>query len=138
MKKFECRSLNDTKKAAEYFSSFAAVGKCFCLYGDLGAGKTTFSKYFIQALNPKVAEVISPTFTVVQTYESEVAEIWHVDGYRLESSAEFFNLGLDEAISCCVTLIEWPEIISDFLPADVIKIRFTKFGDVRIIEQIDS
>lgn len=134
MKKFICNSLDDTKKAAKYFSEFANPGKCFALYGNLGFGKTTFAQYLIKILNPKIENIISPTFNIIQTYPCEIAEIWHIDCYRLKSADEFYDLGIDEAFSECITVIEWPEIIENLLPNDTIKINFFKTCDLRIIE----
>ncbi|MDR1982469.1 MAG: tRNA (adenosine(37)-N6)-threonylcarbamoyltransferase complex ATPase subunit type 1 TsaE [Holosporaceae bacterium] len=133
MTEFICNSLNDTKIAAEYFSQFAEVGQCFALFGDLGYGKTTFSKYFIQSLNKSIKEVPSPTFAIVQIYNSSVAEIWHVDLYRLKSEEEFYELGVEEALHHCVTIVEWPEIIQHLLPQNVIKIRILLEGNARRI-----
>lgn len=133
---FRCISMDDTKHAAEFFANFAKPGQCFALRGGLGYGKTTFSKYFIQSLNPLINDVTSPTFTIVQTYESSIAEIWHVDCYRLQESDEFFELGLEEACRHYITVIEWPEIIQNLLPKDVINIDFSidsAKGDARII-----
>ena len=62
MKKFICNSLDDTQKAAEYFSEFAKPGQCFALYGNLGFGKTTFTQYLIKILNPKISSFIPDIF----------------------------------------------------------------------------
>lgn len=134
MKKFVCNSLENTKKAAEYFSEFAKPGQCFALCGNLGFGKTTFAQYLIKTLNPNIKNIISPTFNIIQTYPNEIAEIWHIDCYRLKSADEFYDLGIEEAFSNCITIIEWPEIIKDLLPSDTIKIQFSKTNDMRIIE----
>ena len=135
MIKFKCVSLDDTKKAAEYFAKFAKPGQCFALYGNLGSGKTTFSQFLIKALIPTVEHVASPTFTIVQTYNNgDKLEIWHVDCYRLNDREEFFELGLEEAFENCVTIVEWPEIIADFLPKNAIKIQFAiEHDDIRTI-----
>lgn len=135
MIEFECASLNDTKNAAEYFARFAKPGQCFALYGDLGSGKTTFSQFLIKSLIPTVKYIASPTFTIVQTYnDNNRLEIWHVDCYRLNNSEEFFELGLEEAFENCITIIEWPEIIDDFLPQNTIKIQFSmKCNNIRTI-----
>ena len=135
MIEFECASLNDTKNAAEYFARFAKPGQCFALYGDLGSGKTTFSQFLIKSLIPTVEYIASPTFTIVQTYnDNNRLEIWHVDCYRLNNSEEFFELGLEEAFENCITIIEWPEIIDDFLPQNTIKIQFSmKCNNIRTI-----
>ncbi len=136
MKKFVCNSLDDTKKTAEYFGNFAKQGQCFALYGNLGFGKTTFAQYLIKFLNPKIENIISPTFNIIQTYPSEVAEIWHIDCYRLKSDDEFYELGIDEAFFDCITIIEWPEIIEELLPSDTIKLQFSKTNDQRIIKTL--
>jgi tRNA threonylcarbamoyladenosine biosynthesis protein TsaE len=133
MIEFISNSLEDTKKSAEYFAQFAKAGQCFALYGGLGFGKTTFSRYFIQSINKSIEEVSSPTFTIVQVYDSDIAEIWHVDCYRLKSEEEFFELGLDEAFSNCIIIIEWPEIIEHLLPRDTIKICFSFDNNTRKI-----
>lgn len=135
--KFICKSLEDTEKAAEYFANLSHTrpGICLALYGTLGSGKTTFSQFFIKTLIPSIKEVSSPTFTIVQIYEgisssagSGVApqhlEIWHVDCYRLKDPEEFYELGLEETLGNCISIIEWPEIIEDFLPTNTIKLQF--------------
>ena len=88
----------------------------------------------IKIVNAKIENIGSPTFNIIQTYESDVAEIWHIDCYRMKSSDEFFELGIDEIFSSCITIIEWPEIIEKFLPEDAIKLKFSKIEDQRIIE----
>lgn len=123
---FTCISLEDTKNAAEYFTQFAAPGKCFALHGNLGYGKTAFAKYFIQTLNPSINEVPSPTFSIIQTYNyRETCEIVHIDCYRLKNKDDFFDIGLDELIRNNITIIEWPEIIDDLLPPNTLDIRIT-------------
>ena len=125
MIEIKCASLDDTKKAAEYFAKFAKPGQCFALYGNLGSGKTTFSQFLIKSLISTVGHVASRTFTIVQTYnDGDKLEIWHVDCYRLNDREEFLELGLEEAFENCITIIEWPEIIADFLPKNTIKIQF--------------
>ncbi len=87
-------------------------GDVVFLKGTLGVGKSFFARSFIRALakNPKL-EVPSPTFTLVQIYEDLKIPVWHFDLYRLESSDEVFEIGLDEALSEGISLIEWPERI---------------------------
>lgn len=131
---FLCDTLSQTLEVAKYFSRYAKKGCCFALYGDLGIGKTTFSKFLIQSLNPKIENVTSPTFNIVQIYECPITEIWHVDCYRLKSESEIVELGLEEAFASCITIIEWPEIVENFLPSDTIRLCFSLKNGSRIIE----
>jgi tRNA threonylcarbamoyladenosine biosynthesis protein TsaE len=122
-----CNSTADAKNVAERLAHLAKPGQCFALSGELGSGKTTFAKYFIGSLSRPLQDVTSPTFTIVQIYDSDIAEIWHADFYRLKSEEEFYELGFEEALSHCITIIEWPEIILHLLPADTVKINFRCF-----------
>ena len=133
MTEFICHTLEDTRQSAIYFAQFARIGQCFALHGDLGSGKTTFTGFLIKHLNKEIKNVSSPTFTIIQTYEYKDGEIWHADCYRLKSKEEFYELGLQETFESCVTIIEWPEIIKEFLPNDTIHIFFENNSDHRRI-----
>ena len=120
--KFTLKSAKETAAFAAKFKDFLSKGDVVCLHGDLGAGKTTFSQGLIKAFNPEITEVVSPTFTLVQIYEAKgkkfAGEIWHFDFYRLENPDEVYEIGLEEALTSAVSLMEWPEKISYFLPSN--------------------
>jgi tRNA threonylcarbamoyladenosine biosynthesis protein TsaE len=96
-----------------------------CLKGDLGVGKTQFAKFFIQALNNTEVEVSSPTFNLVQIYESRVGDIWHFDLYRLTKAEEIYEIGLQQALDYGISLIEWPQIAQDLLPKSCLEINLS-------------
>lgn len=106
----------DTADIARKIALNAKNGDIYCLHGDLGAGKTSFSRAFIQSLTGNTTEVPSPTFTLVQTYDTERFGIWHFDLYRLEDPEEIYELGWEEALSNNVLLIEWPEKGGSLIP----------------------
>lgn len=120
-KQIACSDEQETKRLAEKIASIAKQGDVFALFGTLGAGKSTFSRYFIQHLT-HAEDVPSPTFTLVQTYESADFDIYHYDMYRLKQAEEAYELGIEEAFYQGVNLIEWPEKISSLLPRNIWKI----------------
>lgn len=106
-------------------------GKIICLYGELGAGKTVFAKGLGEGLGVQ-EEITSPTFTLIQEYNTKVngLTLVHMDLYRLRSLEEAEIIGvMDYFRNDCVCLLEWPEIISDFLPDDRVEIRIEGSGD---------
>lgn len=94
-------------------------GDVIALSGPLGSGKTSFARAFIRARGLDSAEVPSPTFMLVEVYDGDSAiPVWHFDLYRIESPDELRELGLEEALAEGVSLIEWPERLGAFLPAE--------------------
>ncbi len=93
-------------------------GDAVCLYGPLGAGKTTLARGLIRAFMGPDEEVPSPTFTLVQLYDGPDFPISHFDLYRLEQASEADELGLDEALEDGAVLIEWPQRLGGRLPPD--------------------
>ncbi len=114
--------LSGLKDTAVLISKKLKVGDVLCLRGDLGAGKTTFSKFLINALLEDAQEITSPTFNLVHTYDAKVGKIWHFDLYRLKHIEEIYELGIEDAFISGISIIEWPEIIEDLLPKSAINI----------------
>jgi tRNA threonylcarbamoyladenosine biosynthesis protein TsaE len=99
-------------------------GDIIALWGDLGTGKTTFVRALIQTLVGKAIYIPSPTFTLVQTYDTPQGEIWHCDLYRLKAPEEAFELGLEDAFHEAICLVEWPGRLENMLPEKRIDITF--------------
>lgn len=108
--------INKLKKVAEELASNINPPYTILLQGNLGVGKTTFSQFFIQSILINKQQVItSPTFNIINVYETIKGTLWHVDLYRLENKEEIFNLGLLEFIHTGIALIEWPEMICEYV-----------------------
>jgi tRNA threonylcarbamoyladenosine biosynthesis protein TsaE len=119
----ELADLPATKHLAELLADSAKEGDVIALAGPIGAGKTTFARFFITAVGYD-EDVPSPTFNLVQVYEGARLTVWHFDLYRLERPDEIYELGVEQAYEEGVTLVEWPERMGDLLPADVLMLSF--------------
>ncbi len=120
-------SPEDTSKLASGLADIAEGGDVLVLVGDLGAGKTAFSKAYGKALGVD-EPMTSPTFTLAREYEGRLT-LHHLDVYRLEQMAEVLHLDLPDLLdSGGVVLIEWGDAIMPMLPQDFLEVRFT-FGE---------
>lgn len=119
------KSPDDTLKYARYLASVAKKGDVILLSGELGAGKSLFARAFIHAYTKHDTHVQSPTFPLVQIYEQGEYSIWHCDLYRLKSPEETLELGLEEAYTQAITLIEWPERLGPYKPKSYLHLVFT-------------
>ena len=104
-------------------------GDMICLWGPLGAGKSTLARGLVRALTNPDEEVPSPTFTLVQTYQGAGLQVSHFDLYRLRRPEEVFELGLDEALDHGAAVIEWPERLGQALPRDRLDVEIAPSGD---------
>lgn len=122
------KGLAETEDLAARIASGVRSGDVIALEGDLGAGKTTLARGILRTLGI-VEAVPSPTFTLVQEYAAAGLRIAHFDLYRVESVTELDELGLDDALSECVVLVEWPERAQGRIPGDALKIRIEITGE---------
>jgi tRNA threonylcarbamoyladenosine biosynthesis protein TsaE len=104
-----------TKEIAKGLSNYLKGGEIIFLYGEMGVGKTTFVKYFINQFqikkNLKTSEVTSPTFNLLNEYDVDDLSIKHYDLFRLKEKSELKNLNIFENKNNTITLIEWPQLI---------------------------
>ncbi len=98
-----------------------AAGDLVALEGDLGAGKTTLARAILRSLGVS-EDVPSPTFTLVQVYETPRLAVRHYDLYRIEKADEIWELGLDEALEEGAALVEWPERADGRLPGALLHV----------------
>lgn len=105
--------LQQLESIAIDFIASLKIGDVVYMEGDLGAGKTTFVRAAIESLLVNKEPIPSPTFTLVQTYETFQFPIWHYDLYRIADPEEVLELGMEEAFEKGVTFIEWPERMAD-------------------------
>ncbi len=123
---YESHSPDETLEIGRRMGEEARAGEVYALVGDLGVGKTVFTKGFAEGLGIDEA-VNSPTFTILQSYEEGRLPLYHFDVYRIEEPEEMEEIGLDEYLDGDgVCLIEWAGRIADLLPEDVIIIRIEK------------
>ena len=101
------------------------------LRGPVGAGKTHFARALIQSILDVPEEVPSPTFTLIQTYETNRGALWHTDLYRIGFNSEIDELGLLEAFENAICLIEWPDRLGSLQPATALGIELIPDHDKR-------
>lgn len=132
--KITTRSERDTIELAENFEAEKIPGMVICLNGDLGSGKTVFTKGFAAALG--IDEVItSPTFNIIKEYVNGEMPLYHMDVYRLEGNIE--GTGITEYFDKDgVTIIEWAEMIKDYLPEERLEISFKVIGENKRVLKI--
>jgi tRNA threonylcarbamoyladenosine biosynthesis protein TsaE len=130
-------TLDETETAAvgRELAATLSAGDVVLLYGDLGAGKTAFTKGLAEGLGVSRDEVSSPTFTLVQEYRGGRLPLFHVDLYRLNDPREIDDLGLDEIAVDGVLAIEWAEKLPARLrPSRAVEVRLAHLdGDRRLV-----
>ena len=137
----ELKSLEDTKKFSENISKIINKGDIIFLYGEIGVGKTTFVRYFINHLENKNkiknSNVLSPTFNIVYDYDVGNIKVLHYDLYRLKNYNDISQLGMFETSNNHIKIIEWPELIEP-KPVDRVDIlfKYSKLMDYREIKII--
>jgi tRNA threonylcarbamoyladenosine biosynthesis protein TsaE len=128
MREIRIKSEDDTKKLGLEIADMARPGDVVALIGDLGAGKTTLTKYIAEGLGVK-EEITSPTFTIVNEYKSGRMPLYHFDAYRLENGIDMMDIGGDDYLygdGLCV--IEWADRIAEVLPDETYCV-FMEYGE---------
>lgn len=132
---FISHSPEETENFAYELANKITSPRLICLKGDLGAGKTAFTRGFARFFGIKQG-VSSPTFTIMHRYDG-TESINHYDLYRINDYDELVDIGFEEQIENGISLIEWPDAFEEYFPADRIIINISRTGngdDERIIE----
>ncbi len=124
---FISHSVEETENFAYELAAKISAPKVICLTGDLGAGKTAFTRGFARYFGIEKG-VSSPTFIIMHRYEGREV-INHYDLYRLSDFDELLDIGFEEQIESGISIIEWPDNFMEYLPDDKIVVRITRLGD---------
>ena len=123
-----------TKELAKEFTKYLKGGEFVFLYGEMGVGKTTFVKYFINEYqkinNLTQSEITSPTFSLLNEYQVKDIRIKHYDLFRINRKEDINNLDIFEKDNKLITLIEWPQLIADKQDIKFIALTFNYLNDL--------
>ena len=133
--KIDISSEKSTKELAEKLTSYFKGGEYVFLYGEMGVGKTTFIKYFINKFQTderlKLTEVTSPTFNLLNEYKTNNFMIKHYDLFRIKNSSEIKDLDIFEKNQKIITLVEWPQLLKNSNKAKSIDLLFKYENDLQ-------
>tara|TARA_B100000989_G_C19427418_1_gene421437 strand:- start:409 stop:870 length:462 start_codon:yes stop_codon:yes gene_type:complete len=133
--KIDITSEKSTRELAEKFTSYFKGGEYLFLYGEMGVGKTTFVKYFINKFQIKekleITEVTSPTFNLLNEYETKNFVIKHYDLFRIKNNLEIKNLNIFEENKKIITLVEWPELLENYKKVKIVNLFFTYENELK-------
>jgi len=133
--KIDITSEKSTRELAEKLTSYFKGGEYIFLYGEMGVGKTTFVKYFINKFQTdeqlKLTEVTSPTFNLLNEYETNNFIIKHYDLFRIKNILETKDLDIFENNKKVITLVEWPQLLKNNNKAKSIDLLFTYENEIK-------
>ncbi|MBD1151787.1 tRNA (adenosine(37)-N6)-threonylcarbamoyltransferase complex ATPase subunit type 1 TsaE [Pelagibacterales bacterium SAG-MED22] len=133
--KIDITSEKSTRELAEKLTKYFKGGEYIFLHGEMGVGKTTFVKYFVNKFQSdeklKLTEVTSPTFNLLNEYETNNFIIKHYDLFRIKNSSEIKDLDIFEKNKKIVTLVEWPQLLKNSNEAKKIDLLFTYENELK-------
>ena len=133
--KIDITSEKSTRELAEKLTSYFKGGEYVFLYGEMGIGKTTFVKYFINKFQTdeklKITEVTSPTFNLLNEYETNNFIIKHYDLFRIKKKSEIKDLDIFEKSEKVISLVEWPQLLNNIYKGKKIDLLFTYENELK-------
>lgn len=127
------KDANETESFGESFAKGLKGNETIALFGDLGAGKTTFVRGLARGIGIDSAEISSPTFAIVHEHEGKYT-LYHYDMYRIESWEDLDTTGFFESVGRGIVVVEWSENIKNALPDDRIEINISAKDDGRLFD----
>lgn len=137
IKRFSTKSSEQTADLAAQIGVQLRPGDTLLLEGDIGAGKTHFARSLIHSLQDAPEDVPSPTFTLIQVYETRAGLLWHADLYRLSGPDEIVETGLLDAMADAICLIEWPDRLGPDAPDTALRLSFSQ-GNADTAREINA
>ncbi|HVT90591.1 MAG TPA: tRNA (adenosine(37)-N6)-threonylcarbamoyltransferase complex ATPase subunit type 1 TsaE [Tepidisphaeraceae bacterium] len=127
---YESKSVEQTESIAAEIAKTLSGGECIALYGELGAGKTQFVRGLVQGLNGNARSVSSPTFVLLNLYDSGRLKLFHLDAYRVHGAEDFEAIGFTELLEQGgVVVVEWAERVEKLLPVHRRNIRISTIDE---------
>jgi tRNA threonylcarbamoyladenosine biosynthesis protein TsaE len=124
-------SVEETESIAANLSKQFVGGEVVALHGDLGAGKTQFVRGLLRGLNGNTRSVSSPTFVLLNVYDTGRLELYHLDAYRMTTRDDFEAIGFNELLDQhAVVAVEWPERIAGLLPPQTWHVKIDTTGEM--------
>ena len=135
---FNCNSVEETQDLAKKLARNINPGITISLIGDLGTGKTTFTKGFARQMGIK-DHVTSPTFKLISEYQGRKYKLNHIDAYRMNGPEDFLNIGGEEYLTSknSITIIEWGDLLDDILPSETIRVNFRRIKSPKESRKIE-
>ena len=135
---FNCQSVEETQDLAKKLARIINPGITISLIGDLGTGKTTFTKGFASQMGIK-DHVTSPTFKLISEYQGKKYKLNHIDAYRMNGPEDFLNIGGEEYLISknSITIIEWGDLLNDILPLKTIRVNFERIKSPKESRKIE-
>lgn len=135
----QSHSPEETERLGRLLGTSLIASTCVALYGDLGGGKTCFTRGLVSSLAPLNAHLVtSPTFAIMQEYQ-DTTPVYHFDFYRLTGSSDIYDMGFDEYFTGNgICIIEWAERLEELLPEDTVTVHFEYVDDSCRILMFDA